>query len=222
MAHLRSLASAWILSGLLAGCATEQGATSLPIVIPVGELPPNGDAGLLHQYYRSIFLHMRDALQGGTRESLRELRFLLLQHRREGMASFAQEQLERFELLADGLEFELDLPDHCSVVPDAARPKLHAPELFHFTVKAWEGRRLELGGERTVGIQVRVKARDFDMTGQFLESSQAITLEVPEHTELFDGQELDLKFKLPAAPPHTVMRDLRIVVEMLPGTATWA
>ncbi len=200
-------------------CTSPEALTIHSVVIRSDSGPLSPTAVGVEKYYRTIFATMRDALRGGTRDSLAELRYLLQIHKKEGMVSFAIEQMERFELLADGLEFELELGDLCDISLNTAKPTALSKLDFTFRMRGPGNEKVVLGGsdEDGVAFQVLLKMRDFDATGQFLETSQNLTLKVDDEHRLVDGKTLEIPFIVPGARAQTTIREILVTVAMLPG-----
>lgn len=191
-----------------------------PVLLPSAEAS-SADEGALQRYYDTIFASMRDALAGGSRDSLRELEFLLLQHHREGMWEGARPTMEQFALLAEGLKFELDLADMCSVEILTEQPIAQASQTYLFKMRASSrGNVLEFGGEEEVVFRAFVESRDFDILGHFVESEASVLLRVDERQKLTGIETLELPFGLDGAPPDSVLRELKITVELLPCVVT--
>jgi hypothetical protein len=207
-----------VLLGLL-GCSATEGLTVQPVVIRSGPGSLGGNRDAIARYYQTIFATMRDALRGGTRDSLAELRYLVQLHKKDEMVPFAREQIERFELLADGLEFELGLGELCEISLRTEKPATTTKQEFRFRMSGSPEHAIVLGGgdEDGVAFRVFVKMRDFAATGQFVETGHNLTLKVPDEHDLAGGKRLEIPFEVPGATPATTIREMLITVEMLPG-----
>ncbi|MEE2887332.1 MAG: hypothetical protein VX951_07855 [Planctomycetota bacterium] len=210
-----ALVSAWL--GLTA-CASGPDLRLERLVLESKPLPRGGSSEAVVAYYDAVFSKMRDALHSGGTEGLAELRFLIQQHKRDDMVGTAATRMRQFELLADGLQFELKLPELCSVVRTDASAPVGATQKFAVRLRQNGERVLECGGtgDQEVVFRVVVRLRDFDSSGQFVEMEDSVPLRVKNRQRLTAGAELVLPFELPGAAPATVIREMAVRVELLP------
>jgi hypothetical protein len=135
------------------------------------------------------------------------------------MVEFAWQKITQYELLARGLELELDLQSMCRIEVVSESPRTHTPTTFRLVCQPDDARVLQLGGSgnRHVEFLVQVLLRDFDASGQFVQMATRIRLPVEGvRTLARDGAALGLPFVIPGARSMAVIRELMIRVEMLP------
>lgn len=214
-----ALVLAWL--GLTA-CASGPDLRLGRLVLASKPLPRGGSSEAVVEYYDAVFSKMRDALHSGGVEGLAELRFLIQQHKRDDMVGTAATRMRQFELLADGLQLELELPELCKVVRTDADAPVGATQKFALRLRQKGERVLECGGtdEQEVVFRVVVRLRDFDSSGQFVEMEDSVPLRVKKRQRLTAGAELVLPFELPGAAQATVIREMAVRVELLPCVVT--
>ena len=202
------------------GCTASEGLVISPVVIRSPDRPHDSNTRALESYYQTVFARMRDALHGGGADGLAELRYMIQLHKSDDMVEFAAKQMASFELLADGLEFELGMRSRCSIEMVTRSPHAHAAQEYRFRMRPIAGDRgVELGGSGsdTVRFQIHLEFRDFDAYGQHVDATHNLTRLVSENHELTIGNDLLIPFELPASRPQTVIRELKMTVEMLPS-----
>lgn len=212
---------------LLVGCAqlfvscAQQAPVGGTVVVPLSGEPglPAAQAGTVQAYYQSVFAQMRAALRGRDRAGLEELAYLLQQHDRPDMPSFARTQLEQYRILAQAMEFELGLPGLCVIRDEQPGLHLHATHRFSFLMRPGPGTPrigLGLGGDALPTFQAVLRVRDFDVLGEYREQEDTRPLQLERSIRLTPGEELQLGFDLPAAATHVVVREVQLRIELLP------
>jgi len=206
----------------LGGCRAGGDLPLARVVLDSKPLPSQGTSEAVRAYYDTVFSQMREAVYSGGREGLKELRFLIEQHKRDDMVGTAAGRMDKFELLADGLEFELNLPDQCRLTRTDASAPVGAPQKFELRLRQEGDRVLECGGESEQEVVLRavVRLRDFDASGQFVEMEDSVPLRIRTRQRLTGGAELVMPFELPGAPAATVIREMAVRVELMPCTVT--
>ncbi len=206
---------------LLVGCASGPELGLTPLVLETRAVHGEGSGEAVAAYYGTIFNRMRDAFSSGGPDGLRELRYLLQQHKRDDLVGSAASRMAQFELLADGLEIELQLPEMCTLVRSNPEAAVGSAQRFAFKLRQEGATVLEFAGSsRKVQFLVVAQVRDFDASGQFVEMTTKLPLPVTERQRLTGGKELVLPFELPGAVRSTVIRELLIRVELLPCIVT--
>lgn len=205
---------------LLAGCAASPpvGATAGPVVIPLDNFDAEGSSETVLAYYGNVFTQMRGALEGGTREGLAELRYLLAQHQREDTIEWARRQMEQFELLAEGLDFELGL-DARSSVRRLGSGSAHEAQRFQFRFQplpAEAGLTFGSSGDQPVTFRAVLDVRDFDVLGDHAHVETAIALPTRGEVRVTADRPLLIEFDVPPARAHVVVRELLVRIEILP------
>lgn len=206
----------------LTGCASDPGLNLGQLVIESKPLLGGGSSEAVAAYYNTVFSQMRDALRGGGSDGLIALRYLIQQHKRDDMVGTAADRMGQFELLAEGLEFELELPKLCRLVRTNPGDSVEVGQTFEFRLRQEGARVLELGGSgnHEIVLRVAVTVRDFDSSGEFMEMKAPLWLRVSERKRLTAGGELVLPFRLPAGAISTVIREMAVRVELQPCVVT--
>ena len=85
---VESLPTSLVVFALLAlfgwsACASSAAVTVDPMIVPGSDQPRDDNTGALEAYYQTVFARMRDALRGGDRDGLHELRYMLQLHKKQ-------------------------------------------------------------------------------------------------------------------------------------------
>jgi hypothetical protein len=106
---LARLQSEWLAASMplvLVACASDPETGLGSVVIDPTPMVRAGSGDAVNAYYDTVFAQMRGAWRSGGLDGLKELRFLIKQHKRDEMVGIAAQRMSQFELLADGLEFD--------------------------------------------------------------------------------------------------------------------
>lgn len=222
---LARLQSEWLAASMLLGllaCASDPEAGLGSVVIEPTPMGVTGSGEAVTAYYATVFAQMRGAWRSGGEDGLKELRFLIKLHKRDEMVGSAAQRMRQFELLADGLEFDLQLPELCRIVHANPSASLDADQKFELRISQEGDRVLECGGpgKQELVLRAVVTLRDFDASGQFVEMEDSLPLRVRERRRLTAGAEMVLPFELPGARSETVVREIVVRVELLPCVVT--
>jgi hypothetical protein len=207
---------------VLVACASDPETGLGSVVIDPTPMVRAGSGDAVNAYYDTVFAQMRGAWRSGGLDGLKELRFLIKQHKRDEMVGTAAQRMSQFELLADGLEFDLQLPELCRIVHLNPSTSLDTAQKFELRLSQKGERVLECGGpgKQELVLRAVVTLRDFDVSGQFVEMEDSLPLRVSERKRLTGGAEMVLPFELPGARSEAVVRELVVRVELLPCLVT--
>lgn len=186
-----------------------------PIAIPLGEgvAAPAAPHDL---YYTSVLAQMR--LAWVDRDAV-VLRGFLDQHDRPDTPGWAKTQFQHLRTAVATLEFEALIAERSGIELDEAQPALGEPISGRVSVGPLTAPvRLFGGGEANpTRFLVRLELDDRDAFGDTATRHSSAIVALPAPVDFTAGGVAELPFSVAAPAAGSILRTVRIVVELLPG-----
>ena len=188
---------------------------AVPISIPLG----GGGAAVAapHDlYYTSVLAQMR--LAWVDRDAVR-LRGLLEQHDRPDTPSWAKTQFQNLRTAVAALEFEALVTERTGIELDEAEPALGEPISGRVSVGPLTSSVRLSGGDEAnpTRFLVRLELNDRDAFGDTATRHSSAVVALPTPVDFTAGGVAELPFSVAAPAAGSILRTVRIVVELLPG-----
>ena len=177
----------------------------------------SGNSGPVDQYYSSILQQMQEALGG---RDLNQLNGLLAGHDRDNAPSWARERIARFQTAALGLEFEAHAAEHSRIEVVYPGRILGEAVDFVFELDTPSNHDVLLEDTRRSGLRflATLSVVDHDAYGGRTTRTASRTLRLRKPLTRHMQHPSEATFKAAADPTSAVLRELNVVVELLPGT----
>ncbi len=190
------------------------------VVVPFPKAKP-GEARssyALRDYYTNVIGQMQEALADG---SVDVLHALLSQHDRSAAPLWAREQMDTFRLAGQSLEFADFLRERAKIeFVDQTAPALGAPLRLRITLPPWPDHVVRLGAQDDSGpapMRVRFSVVDRDGMGARTEHHDSKMLQVSDPIVLRSGWPFTMEFAFEFPAGGAVRRDVKVVLDLLPG-----
>lgn len=186
-----------------------------PISIPLGDggAVPAAPHDL---YYTSVLAQMR--LAWVDRDAVR-LRGLLDQHDRPETPGWAKTQFQHLRTAVTALEFEALVAERSGIELDEAQPALGEPISGRVSVGPLSSPVRLSGGDEAnpTRFLVRLELDDRDAFGDTATRHSSAVVALPAPVDFASGGVAELPFSVAAPAAGSILRTVRIVVELLPG-----
>lgn len=186
------------------------------VVIPFAE-GSSGDSTPADQYYSSILNQMQEAL---AERDLVRLSSLLAGKTRSNAPEWARVRIERFKTAELGLQFEAHAAKHSRIDVVQLGRTIGQPVDFIFQLDTPPNHDVMLEDTRRSGLrfQATLSVGDYDAYGGRTRRTASRTLRLVKPLTRHMEHPSEATFRAPADPTSAVMRELIVVVELLPGT----
>ena len=179
---------------------------ALPVVVPLRAVHDNRPAD---QYYVDILRQMQEAF---TENDSERLQGLLARHDRSHAPAWAHQRLQKFRGASRGLAFATWAAERSAIVSAVEDPPIGAPVDYTVAIAVLRG---DVEPLPETSFLVSLSLVDFDPFGSRSDRSSSRVVR-PDEGELFEGR-WELPFAADLAAGNSVIRQVRVRVEVLPG-----